>query len=126
MKKLLCIFSVLFCLNAMAGEPPFTDFEIDSLVRNKQGVLSAYYGVTIDVTERLVLRRERLATPAGTFDCVVVRERKKEDAPLHHLDNYVENWYVPGMGYVRHDVYSVNMELEQTEILQKVTPSSAR
>lgn len=76
--------------------------------------------VTVDVTERVVLRREKLTTPAGTFDCVVVRERKKEDAPMHHLDNYLENWYVPNMGYVRHDVYSLDMDLLQSEVLQKI------
>lgn len=76
--------------------------------------------VTIDVTERKVLRMERLHTPAGDFDCIVVRERKKEDAPLHHLDNYLENWYVPNLGYVRHDVYDENMVLEQSEMLVRI------
>lgn len=76
--------------------------------------------VTVDVTERKVLRKERISTPAGDFDCIVVRERKKEDAPLHHLDNYLDNWYVPNMGYVRHDVYDEKMVLEQTEVLVKI------
>ena len=76
--------------------------------------------VTVDVTERVVNRREKLTTPAGEFDCIVVRERKKEDAPMHHLDQYLENWYVPNLGYVRHDVFSLNMEHLQTEILQKI------
>jgi len=76
--------------------------------------------ITIDVTERQVLRTETLTTPAGTFDCVVVRERKVEDAPFHHLDNYLENWYVAGMGYVRHDVYDEKMKPEYTEILLSI------
>ena len=57
---------------------------------------------------------------AGDFDCIVVRERKKEDALLHHLDNYLENWYVPNLGYVRHDVYDENMVLEQSEVLVRI------
>ncbi len=86
----------------------------DASCKVSLGLLS----VTIEVTERQILRRERISTPAGDFDCIVVRERKKEDAPLHHRDNYLENWYVPNMGYVRHDVYNDKMELEQTELLQ--------
>lgn len=39
---------------------------------------------------------------------------------MHHLDLYLENWYVPNLGYVRHDVFSLNMEHLQTEILQKI------
>ena len=73
----------------------------------------------IDVTEREVLRPERLATPAGTFDCVVVREHKVERGPGRYRDTISDSWYAPGVGYVRHDTYDKNLRLETTEILKK-------
>ena len=73
--------------------------------------------VKLDITGRKVLRRERITTPAGTFDCVVARERKQEKAPLHHVDVWSDTWYAPGIGYVRHDEYDKNMRLETSEIL---------
>ncbi len=73
----------------------------------------------IDVTERRVLRAERLTTPAGTFDCVVVREHKVERGPGRHRDTISESWYTPGVGYVRHDTYDKNHRLETTEVLKK-------
>ena len=72
------------------------------------------------VTGRKVLRRETITTPAGTFDCMVVRERKEEDAPLHHTDNWLDNYYVRGLGYVRHDKYDKNMRLLESEVLVRI------
>ncbi len=73
----------------------------------------------IDVTERRVLRAERLTTPAGTFDCLVVREHKVERGPGRHRDTISDSWYVQGIGYVRHDTYDRNLRLETTEVLKK-------
>ena len=73
----------------------------------------------IDVTERQVLREERVTVPAGTFDCMVVREHKVERGPGHHRDTVSDSWYAPGIGYVRHDTYIKNMRLDTTEVLKK-------
>ena len=72
------------------------------------------------VTDRKVLRKERITTPAGIFDCMVVRERKVEDAPFHHLDNWFDNYYARGMGYVRQDMYDRDMNLLESEVLVKI------
>ncbi len=72
----------------------------------------------IDVTERQVLRRETLTVPAGTFDCMVVREHKVERGPGRHRDTVSDSWYVRGIGYVRHDTYDRNLRLETTEVLK--------
>lgn len=74
---------------------------------------------TIDVTERSVLRAERITTPAGTFDCLVVHEHKVERGPMRHRDTWSDSWYAPGVGYVRHDTYDKNHRLDTTEILKK-------
>lgn len=82
----------------------------------KVGGIPAFF----HVTDRKVLRRETITTPAGTFDCLVVRERKEEDAPFHHPDNWLDNYYVPGLGYVRHDIYDKNMRLKEIEALVRI------
>lgn len=78
--------------------------------------LKAYF----HITDRRVLRKETITTPAGTFDCVVVREHKEEDAPFHHLDNWLDNYYAPGFGYVRHDKYDKNLRLQEIEVLVSI------
>lgn len=73
----------------------------------------------IDVTERRVLRRERVTVPAGSFDALVVREHKVERGPGRHRDTVSDSWYVAGVGYVRHDTYDKNLRLDTTEVLKK-------
>ncbi|MBP5720311.1 MAG: hypothetical protein J6W82_04520 [Bacteroidales bacterium] len=72
---------------------------------------------TVDLTERTVLRRETLKTPAGSFDCIVAREHRCENGPMHHNDIWTDTWYAPGIGYVRHDHYDKKMRLESSEVL---------
>ncbi len=75
----------------------------------------------IDVTARRVLRRETITTPAGTFHCVVAREFKEENGPMHHRTLWTDTWYAPGIGYVRHDDLDKNMIPETSEVLVRVT-----
>ncbi|MCR5070811.1 MAG: hypothetical protein K6A62_02640 [Bacteroidales bacterium] len=63
---------------------------------------------TMDIIEREVLRYERITVPAGTFDCVVLREHKIEHGIGRNRDTVCENWYAPGIGPVRHDSYYYN------------------
>lgn len=71
-----------------------------------------------EVTQRQVLRRETVTVPAGTFDCIVVREHKEERGPGRNRVTTAETWYAPGIGYVRHDTYDKNFKLETTEVLK--------
>lgn len=75
---------------------------------------------TVDLLERKVLRRETLTTPAGSFDCIVAREHRVENGPMHHNDIWTDTWYAPGIGYVRHDHYDKKFRLESTEILVSI------
>jgi hypothetical protein len=61
-----------------------------------------------EIIEREVLRYERVTVPAGTFDCIVVREHKIERGIGRNRDTLTENWYAPGIGPVRHDSYNYN------------------
>ena len=92
----------------------------DSLPETHCTVTLSLVHAYFHITGRHVLRRETITTPAGTFDCMVVREHKEEDAPFHHPDNWSDNYYVPGLGYVRHDRYDKNMRLLDSEVLMRI------
>lgn len=74
----------------------------------------------VDVTERQVLRKEALATPAGTFDCIVVQEHKVEKGTLRNRVTTAQTWYARGVGMVRHDTYDKHMKLETSEVLVRI------
>ena len=75
---------------------------------------------TVAVSDRKVLRRESISTPAGDFDCIVVSEHKEEKAPGYSRITNAYTWYSPGVGMVRHDTYDKNMKLETSELLQSL------
>ena len=75
----------------------------------------------INVTERQVLRYERISTPAGEFDCIVVRERKLEKGMGRNRHTVADTWYARGVGMVRHDTHDKNLKLQTSEILTEMT-----
>lgn len=90
----------------------------DAHCRVRTGVLTH----TMEITEREVLRTERITVPAGTFDCVVLREHKVEHGIGRERDNICINWYAPGIGPIRHDSYrDVNgiLKMNAQEVLKK-------
>ncbi len=74
----------------------------------------------ITVTERKVLREESISTPAGKFDCVVIRERKVEKGMGRNRHTVADTWYARGTGMVRHDTYDPNLKLLTSEVLVEV------
>lgn len=90
----------------------------DAHSATRAGVVS----YTVDITEREVLRFERIRVPAGEFDCVVLREHKVERGPGRNRDTISENWYARGVGLVRHDSYLYyrgGLKAEASEVLKK-------
>lgn len=75
----------------------------------------AKYKVVID--NREVVRKEKISTPAGEFDCMVVREHKIEKGPGRNRETTAYTWYALGVGMVRHDTYDKEMKLETIEQL---------
>ena len=71
----------------------------------------------VRVTDRKVLRVERLETPAGMFDCPVVSEHKVEKGPGRNRETTALTWYAEGIGMVRHDTYDRSGLLETSEVL---------
>ena len=71
------------------------------------------------IWDRKVLRYETISLPAGTFDCVVLQERKLESGPGHNRDVLNHTWYCKGIGMVRHDTY-IDGKLDTSETLIQI------
>ncbi len=76
--------------------------------------------MSLDFTERIVLRRETITVPGGTFDCIVVKEHKLEKYPLHKRDRITYTWYTLDYGLVRHDTYFLDGKKECSECLYEI------
>ena len=71
------------------------------------------------IWDRKVLREETISLPAGTFKCVVLEERRKENAPGNNREVLNHTWYSKGVGMVRHDTY-INGKLDTSETLVQI------
>ena len=71
------------------------------------------------IWDRKVLRYETISLPAGTFDCVVLQERKLESGPGHNREVLNHTWYCKGVGMVRHDTY-IDGKLDTSETLTQI------
>ena len=74
----------------------------------------------ITVTDRQVLRHETIQTPAGTYHCIVIREKKVEKGMGRNRHTIADTWYSKGTGMVRHDTYNLQLELQTSEILTTI------
>ncbi|MBO7248747.1 MAG: hypothetical protein J6U88_01525 [Bacteroidales bacterium] len=77
-------------------------------------------GMRVTVYDRQVLRNETIITPAGTFDCVVVRETKLEKGLGRNRHTTADTWYAPGIGMVRHDTHDLDLRLLTSEVLTAI------
>ncbi len=77
-------------------------------------------GMNVTVYDRQVLRFETITTPAGSFDCIVVRETKLEKGLGRHRHTTAYTWYVPSIGMVRHDTHDTNLRLLTSEVLTAI------
>lgn len=75
---------------------------------------------TVSVYSRKVLRRETITVPAGSFECIVIREFKKESGPGHNREVGNISWYSKDVGYVRHDTYKKEGSLLTREELYSI------
>lgn len=104
------------CLSVLPAEmvPGQTLPDADFTVR------VAGLGYRVSVSAREVVRTEMLETPAGEFDCVVVREHKVEKGLGRNRVTTALTWYSRGVGMVRHDTYDDEMELDTSEVLIEI------
>lgn len=92
----------------------------DTLTDARGKVMALGMTMYVSVTERKVIRTERLSTPAGVFDCVVVSEHKVEKGMMRDRETTALTWYARDIGMVRHDTYDKNMVLETSEVLERI------
>lgn len=77
--------------------------------------------MNVSLTERVVTSIETITVPAGTFECVVVTERRQEKGLGRNVDIINRTWYAKGIGIVRHDNLSLSMKPLYSELLETVT-----
>ena len=67
--------------------------------------VAGIFNMIINTTDREVLAREEIETPAGTFDCLVLTQTTQSKM-IVKVQSTTKEWYAPGVGLVRSESYN--------------------
>lgn len=79
--------------------------------------------ITTNLTERKVGAKEKVVTPAGTFECMPVSGVRKSTMKMMGMNRNMGQpttetiWYSPGIGMVKTESYDAKGKLESSQIL---------
>jgi hypothetical protein len=93
-----------------------TDLPDASLSVSMQSAGFSMAGMKIDITNRKVLARESMTTPAGTFDCIVVTQDISTKM-IVSIQASSKIWYAKNVGAVRSESYNKNGKRTGYEVL---------
>jgi len=85
-----------------------------SIAMNMSGIKM---NISVDQTNRKVVREENVTTSAGTFDCVVLTETTKSKTMGATVELNSKLWLAEGIGMIKQETYKKNGDLmSKTEL----------
>ncbi|MFT4666794.1 MAG: hypothetical protein ACI9RM_002839 [Ulvibacter sp.] len=96
-----------------------TELPDGSLVVEMDGDSPMIMKMTIEVTDRKVEAKEKITTPAGTFDCLVLTQ-KTSTKMMVKMKSSSKEWYAENVGVVRTETYNKKGKLMAYSELTKI------
>jgi len=92
-----------------------------TMLEDSKMKLKAYIvSIQSSITEREILGEEKINTPAGTFDCLKIKEKHFSKVLMKKNTHYTIKWYVRGIGIVKEEKYDKHNKLTETQILKEI------
>lgn len=76
--------------------------------------------MSVKGTQRKICGKEKLTTPAGTFDCFILEETVTTKAMMQKDVEKTVSWYAYGVGLVKENTYDKKGRLVSTTILNSI------
>lgn len=76
--------------------------------------------ISVKGTERKISGKEKLTTPAGTFDCFIMEETVTTKAMMQKEVEKTVSWYAYGVGLVKENTYDKKGKLVSTTLLNSI------
>ncbi|MEO6683559.1 MAG: hypothetical protein ABIN48_12125, partial [Ginsengibacter sp.] len=79
--------------------------------------------ITTNLVDRTVGAKEKVTTPAGTFECMPISGLRKSGMRVMGINRKMGNptkeitWYSPGIGIVKSESYDAKGKVESSQIL---------
>ena len=88
----------------------------DASMQAKMNMGGLAMNMTTNITDRKVQGKERLSTPAGTFDCMVITQSSKGKVMMK-FESRQKFWIAEGVGLVKSEDYNAKGKLQGTTLL---------
>ena len=76
--------------------------------------------ISVKGTERKITGKEKLTTPAGTFDCFIMEETVTTKAMMQKEVEKTVSWYAYGVGLVKENTFDKKGKLVSTTLLNSI------
>lgn len=80
----------------------------------------SFVSMSVKGTERKISGKEKLTTPAGTFDCFIMEETITTKAMMQKEVEKTVSWYAYGVGLVKENTYDKKGKLVSTTLLNSI------
>ena len=80
----------------------------------------SFVSMSVKGTERKISGKEKLTTPAGTFDCFIMEETVTTKAMMQKEVEKTVSWYAYGVGLVKENTYDKKGKLVSTTLLNSI------
>lgn len=75
--------------------------------------------LSVEITNRKVVAKETMTTPAGSYDCIVIEEDANRKVMGMNIATHSKSWYSIGAGMIKNESYR-NGKLEGYSLLTKL------
>ena len=80
----------------------------------------SFVSMSVKGTERKISGKEKLTTPAGTFDCFIMEETVTTKAMMQKEVEKTVSWYAYGVGLVKENTFDKKGKLVSTTLLNSI------
>lgn len=97
-----------------------SDLHVGQELPDYEVEITMVFKARLSFTDRKVINRETLLTPAGSFDCYIVEETNTSRVMMTKDMKTTRTWWAKGVGKVKEETYDEEMNLTEIMIISSI------
>lgn len=82
--------------------------------------ITMVFKARLTYTDRKVIDRETLSTPAGSFDCYIIEETNTSWIMMNRDRKTTRTWWAKGVGKIKEETYDEEMNLTEVMLISSI------
>lgn len=97
-----------------------SDLHVGQELPDYEVEITMVFKAKLSFTDRKVINRETLLTPAGSFDCYIVEETNTSRVMMTKDMKTTRTWWAKGVGKVKEETYDEEMNLTEVMLISSM------